>query len=199
MKLSEGGLLLCVLATVLLTGESAPRMLNSIKDLKEVDFGRSVPKHSLLLLYWFASNININDNNIRLTFDPTTDFGSHRYYNIEGLLDQLEEGFHYYTIGNLNLNEDFPGYVRNPPDRQYEGGNLDRIVVRQDSHDDSIDGVYLTQHTPGSAEYDPDHTYQISPTLLRQIRQFSTQTITSLRQRFRSNINDQQLNTFRST
>jgi len=61
------------------------RKLKSISDLKNINFGQSVPKHSLLLLHWFANTVNIDENNvINLTFDPNDgDYGSHYYGNFE--------------------------------------------------------------------------------------------------------------------
>ncbi|KAK7940279.1 hypothetical protein WMY93_003605 [Mugilogobius chulae] len=174
-------IILCVLAALSLSCESAHHQLNSVNDLKTIDFGQSVPRHSLLLLHWFANQIDINEyTGITLNFDPNTDLGSHHYGNFEGLLqDPLPRGYRYYTIGNLN--EDFPAYLCSPPVRQYKGKNLDRIVVSaisagQHSRSYRIHRVYLTQHIPGTREYDPTHTYQITTNLLQQIRQFSRGT-----------------------
>uniref|UniRef100_A0AAV2KHX6 Uncharacterized protein n=1 Tax=Knipowitschia caucasica TaxID=637954 RepID=A0AAV2KHX6_KNICA len=219
MKTCEGVLILCVLATVTLSTESAHQRLDSIYDLKRVDFGGSVPTHSLLLLYWFANNIDINDNVITLNFNPNGDFGSHHYGNYEGL---LEQGYHYYTIGNLNFQ--FPEYVRNPPDRQYQGGNLDRIIVgvQRGSYGSHHYGNYEAMLDPlprgyryytweisikppptnchkehQGTRYDPEHTYHITIGLLQQIRRFSVEynptPLWQLRDIFDSPADDSQL------
>uniref|UniRef100_A0A4W6C788 Uncharacterized protein n=1 Tax=Lates calcarifer TaxID=8187 RepID=A0A4W6C788_LATCA len=158
------------------------RMLNSINDLKRINFGQSVPKHSLLLLHWFANEVDIDRNNvIRLTFNPNGDYGSHHYRNVERLLDPLPHGYQYYTIGNLNqwTSVRLPNYVTRPR-TEHDGGNRDRIIlrVREQNTDQqilqSIDQVFITQHygNLGTA-YDRTHTYEITTNLLREIREFS--------------------------
>uniref|UniRef100_A0A8C9XHQ6 Uncharacterized protein n=1 Tax=Sander lucioperca TaxID=283035 RepID=A0A8C9XHQ6_SANLU len=159
------------------------KKLNSINALKKINYGQSVPKHSLVLLYWFANTVDIDENNvIRLTFDPNSgDYGSHHYGNYEGLLDPLPRGnrYRYYTIGNLNRETSIPlpPYVVRPP-TGYVGGNRDRIIIRVREQNIvgqalQIDQVYITQHIQHQVTYDPDHTYQITTNLLRQIREFS--------------------------
>ncbi|XP_035510977.1 uncharacterized protein LOC118323152, partial [Morone saxatilis] len=178
----------------------------SINDLMRVNFGPSVPKHSLILLHWFANTVDIdNDNFIRLTFDPNSgDYGSHHYNNYERILPR---GYRYYTIGNLyqETSMQLPAYVVNPP-TEYSGRNRDRIIIRvreQNTRNGAlrIDEVYITQHydTYGlqGTLYDPDHTYQITIYLLRQIREFSVgqnqRPLSHLRNHFGQNIEDFQL------
>uniref|UniRef100_A0A4W6C877 Uncharacterized protein n=1 Tax=Lates calcarifer TaxID=8187 RepID=A0A4W6C877_LATCA len=159
------------------------RMLNSINDLKKINFGQSVPKHSLLLLHWFANVVDIDRNNdIRLTFNPDNgEYGSHHYSNYEGLLDQLPDGYQYYTVGNLNHenSELLPEYVAHPRS-EYEGGNRDRIIFRIREADKGqqvlprIDQVFITQHYEyQQTDYDPNHTYEITTDLFTEIREFS--------------------------
>ncbi|XP_078125378.1 uncharacterized protein LOC144529892 [Sander vitreus] len=174
----------CVALFFALTSVSAvQKKLNSINDLKKINYGQSVPKHSLVLLYWFANTVDIDENNvIRLTFDPNSgDYGSHHYGNFEGLLDPLPWGnrYRYYTIGNLNRETSMPlpPYVVRPPTEDM-GGNRDRIIIRVREQNIvgqalQIDQVYITQHIQHQGTYDPDHTYQITTNLLRQIREFS--------------------------
>uniref|UniRef100_A0A8D0A208 Uncharacterized protein n=1 Tax=Sander lucioperca TaxID=283035 RepID=A0A8D0A208_SANLU len=153
---------------------------------RKINYGQSVPKHSLVLLYWFANTVDINNNNnnISLTFDPNSgDYGSHYYGNFERLLDRLPWGNRYYTIGNLHQETamPLPRYVVHPP-TEHMGGNRDRIIIRVREQNIvgqalQIDQVYITQHYEGpehqGTPYDPDHTYQITTNLLRQIREFS--------------------------
>uniref|UniRef100_A0AAQ4QVI4 Uncharacterized protein n=1 Tax=Gasterosteus aculeatus aculeatus TaxID=481459 RepID=A0AAQ4QVI4_GASAC len=109
--------------------------LDSINDLKEIDFGQSVPNHSLLLLYWFANAVEIDENDdISLTFDPDSRaYGSHYYGNYEGLLDPLprDKSYRYYTIGSLYQDSSMPlpPYVVRPL-AGYVAGNRDRIIIR---------------------------------------------------------------------
>ncbi|XP_040917583.1 uncharacterized protein LOC121197893 [Toxotes jaculatrix] len=200
-----------------LTSVSAIQKLNSINDLKKIDFGHTVPKHSLLLLHWFANIVDIDNNNIiRLTFNPNNgDYGSHHYGNYESLLDPLPYGnirHRYYTVGNLNQatsSEQLPNYVVHPR-REYAGRNRDRIIFRvreQNTGWQRIDQVYITQHYETSenqgTRYDPEHTYQVTINLLREIREFSVeenqQSLSELRDHFRSNAGDLQLRDIRNT
>ncbi|XP_059203503.1 uncharacterized protein LOC131982923 [Centropristis striata] len=200
----------CVVLYFALTFASAVQnKLDSITDLKKLNYGQTVPKHSLMLLHWFANTVDIDNNdNIWLTFDPNVgDYGSHHYGNYEGLLEPLPRGngYRYYTIGNLNQETSvpLPPYVVHPP-RQYVGRNRDRVIIRVRVQNTGwrdlqrIDQVYITQHYDTSEHqgtpYDPDHTYQIATNLLRQIREFSVgenqQPLWYLRRRFGSNADD---------
>ncbi|XP_037647504.1 uncharacterized protein LOC119501293 isoform X1 [Sebastes umbrosus] len=211
MKMSGRVTSCCVALLFVLNSVSAvQKKLDSINDLKKINFGQSVPKHSLLLLHWFANTVDIDDNNniIRLTFDPNSgDYGSHYYHNSEGLLVPLHRGsgYRYYTIGNLHqeTSMQLPPYVV-LPQREYEGTNRDRIIIRVGEQNTGgqalprIDQVYITQHYDTSENqgtpYDPDHTYRITTNLLRQIREFSVgqnqQQLLQLRNRFGSNADE---------
>ncbi|XP_075942228.1 uncharacterized protein LOC142944910 [Anarhichas minor] len=199
----------CVALLLVLTSVSAVQTkTDSINDLKKINFGQSVPKHSLVLLHWFANTVDIDNNDIiSLTFDPNGgDYGSHHYGNYEGLLDPLPQGnvYQYYTIGNLyqGTSMPLPDYVVHPQ-TEYVGSNRDRIIIRVRGQNtgrralQSIDQVYITQHYDTSENlgtpYDPDHTYMITTNLLRQIRQFSVgqnqQQLLQLRNNFGSNAN----------
>uniref|UniRef100_A0A671XDG6 Uncharacterized protein n=1 Tax=Sparus aurata TaxID=8175 RepID=A0A671XDG6_SPAAU len=197
MKMMSGRVTSCCVALLLvLTSVSAVQRLNSIEDLKKINFGQSVPKHSLMLLHWFANTVDINHNNVmQLTFNPERgDYGSHYYSNYEELLGQLPPGHQYYTVGNLyqDTSVQLPDYVVDPP-MEYEGENRDRIIIRVRGQ--RMDQVYITQHYDTSeyqgAPYDPDHTYQITVNLLRQIKYFSVRdgqwSPLRLRNHFRSN------------
>ncbi|XP_068574754.1 uncharacterized protein [Cebidichthys violaceus] len=218
MKMSGRVMICCVALFLVLTSVSAVQKLRSINALKKINFGESVPKHSLVLLYWFANTVDIDDNNvIWLTFDPNReDYGSHYYHNSEGLLDDLPWGnlYQYYTIGNLyqETSMQLPHYVVRPQ-TEYVGRNRDRIIIRVREQNTGrralqrIDQVYITQHYDTSENlgtpYDPDHTYRITTNLLRQIREFSVgqnqQQLLQLRNNFRSNADDFQLRHIRNT
>ncbi|XP_027141615.1 uncharacterized protein LOC104929805 [Larimichthys crocea] len=216
MKMSGGVLSCCVALLLALTSVSAVPKLKSINDLKKINFGKSVPKHSLMLLHWFANTVDIDSNSvIWLTFDPNRrDYGSHHYGNFEELLDPLPWGYRYYTVGNLYevTSEQLPLHVRNPPS-EYVGRNMDRIIFRVQEQNTGqealqrIDRVYITQHYATSehqgTSYDPDHTYLITTRLLRQIREFSVREeqrpLLYLRNRYGRNIDDFQFNDIRQT
>ncbi|KAM3864372.1 uncharacterized protein ACN63O_012274 [Diretmus argenteus] len=179
-----------------LTSASAVQKLNSINDLKQVNFGPSVPKHSLVLLHWFANTIEIDNNDvIQLTFEPESgDYGAHHYGNFERMLDPLPRGYRYYTLGNLNTrniqgsNLELPPYVtqnrRNLMELRNEERNRDRIIFRVRGQNtqqawQTIDQVYITQHYESVQQrgtaYDLAHTYRITTNLLREIREFSVE------------------------
>ncbi|XP_019958463.2 uncharacterized protein [Paralichthys olivaceus] len=214
MRMSGRVMSCCAALFLALASVSAVQKLKSINDLKKINFGQSVPKHTLLLLHWFANVVDINNNNIiRLTFDPDDeDYGSHHYGNYEQLLDPLPHGYQYYTVGNLyeHRHEQLPDYVVNPQ-AEYAGRNMDRIIfrVRQQNRGRSMqtDQVYITQHyetfEQQGTRYDPDHTYQVTTNLLRQIREFSEgtnqNTLWDLRDRYGSNADDSQLRHIRNT
>lgn len=219
MKMSRGVTVCCLFAFLALRCGSAYQRLNSIKDLKKIDFGQSVPKHSLVLLHWFANTVYSDNNDvIWLTFEPDRgDYGSHHYGNYERLLDPLPLGnvrYRYFTVGNLNQGTatQLPDYVLHPP-VEYMGTNRDRIIFRvREEHAASqawhrIDQVYITQHYAPSegqgTRYDPCHTYRITTNLLRQLRQFSVEenrnSLSELRDDFGSNISDSELRDLRNT
>ncbi|XP_074512974.1 uncharacterized protein LOC141781259 [Sebastes fasciatus] len=207
MKMSGRVTSCCVALFFLLNSVSAVQRLRSINALKKINFGQSVPKHSLLLLHWFANTVDIDEHDvIRLAFDPNReDYGSHQYHNSEGLLDSLPPGYRYYTFGNLHQETSMPlpPYVVRPP-REYEGTNRDRIIIRireQNTGGQALQRiyqVYITQHYDTyenqGTPYDPDHTYKITVNLLRQIREFSVgqnqQQLLQLRNRYGSSADE---------
>uniref|UniRef100_A0A3P8SLS2 Uncharacterized protein n=1 Tax=Amphiprion percula TaxID=161767 RepID=A0A3P8SLS2_AMPPE len=216
MKVS-GRILICCAALILdLTSASAVPTLNSIDDLKKVNFGQSVPTRGLVLLHWFANTVDIDNNNvIRLPFDPDSgDYGSHHYGNYERMLDPLPRGnirYRYFTVGNIFQETDLelPPHVVH-----YQSGNEERnrnriiMRVREQNVGSTIDQVYITQHYETSdhqgTRYDPDQTYRITMNLLRQIREFPLEgnrmsTLTDLRNRFGSNADDSRLRSLSNT
>lgn len=173
-----GRLLGCCAAALLLhlTSVSAVQKLNNINDLKRIQFGWSVPRHSLQLLYWFANQVDMLDNEIRLNFNPNSHYGAHHYGNFDGILPQLPAGYHYYTVGNLNKEgaQQLPDYVRYQQ-HSNDGYNKARIVFRVRGQ--TIDRVYLTQHGDEGSSYDPNHTYEIPTCLLREFSGLSRSSL----------------------
>ena len=202
----------CAAVFITLASVSAVGKLNSMNDLKRIYRGQSVPKHTLLLLHWFANVVDIDRNNIIwLTFDPNNgDYRSHQYHNVEELLEETPYGYMYYTVGNLlpHRGEQLPDYVVHPQ-AEYAGRNRDRIIFRVRLENtgwqtlQQIDQVYITQHygNPRNTPYDPEHTYEITTNLLRTIRKFSVganQSLSNLRNRYGSNTSDFQLSEIRN-
>lgn len=198
----------CVALLLTLTSVSAViPILNSINDLIEVDFGQSVPIHSLVLLHWFANTVDIDRNDvIHLTFNPNHDYSSH-YYGNRGDLFELSLGSRYYSIGNINESTaaQFPPHVR----AQSGHGNRVRVVirVREASGVRQVERVYITQHcypfNHERSDYDPGQRYEVTTNLLRQIREFSMdshdmKSLRYLRDRFGSSADDLQLERIRN-
>uniref|UniRef100_A0A4W5KB93 Uncharacterized protein n=1 Tax=Hucho hucho TaxID=62062 RepID=A0A4W5KB93_9TELE len=172
--------LLCVFFLLLplaLVSADIP-VLNSIEDLRNIEFGHRFPRHGLMLLHFVSGGIYVDNNDALIpTFLPERgDWGFHHFNNYEEvfppLQDQNRQG--YYAVGNINTPTAYPldPYVT----RSYyltRGNlerNMDRLVVRTSPNSPLLEAVYITQHYRGSSEYDPNNTYQISPNLLREIR-----------------------------
>ncbi|KAK7929367.1 hypothetical protein WMY93_005762 [Mugilogobius chulae] len=210
MKTSRAVLVFCLLTLTALCCQSASSIfptLNSTEDLRRVYSHRSIPEQSLLLLHMFANKIYIdNHDNIYPSFNPTTDYGSHGYWNYENLLVQAPPGCRYYTIGNVNKNtcsnsRKVPQYVRHPKGlTNVPMENRARIIFCLNIHWKTVHEVYLTQHYrwQTSSAYDPNHTFRITPHLLRELRSFSfnddVTALQSLRDQYNQNLDDTQLN-----
>ncbi|KAM4605485.1 uncharacterized protein ACJ7VT_017718 isoform 2-T2 [Polymixia lowei] len=79
--------------------------INSIKDLSRIEPGHVFPRHGLMVLYYLAMNVNIDQNDvIRINIHPDRgDAGFHFYGDWEGLFPSLPYGTTYYSLGNINL------------------------------------------------------------------------------------------------
>ncbi|CAI5675197.1 unnamed protein product [Oreochromis niloticus] len=203
----------CVALLLTFSSVSAVRKLNSITHLRSVGSDRSAKEDCLQLLHWFANTVDINTNDdIRLTFGPNLrDYGSHQYHNRQ-LLEPLPGGYQYYSLGNIHRE----GSLRLPPhviQLEQDDRNRARIIirVREQNVDERIsriiDRVYVTQHYEEAehrgTDYDPQHTYEITTSLLRAIRRFPMDSddinlLRSLRNRYRSDADDSQLSEIRS-
>ncbi|XP_028831617.1 uncharacterized protein LOC114787877 [Denticeps clupeoides] len=160
-------------------------VINSIKDLDNKGFGQNFPQHGLMLLYWFASIIDIDQNDIvrfkEQHFDVTTGYPFSMYPNDNHFLPDLEPTTSYYSAGNFleGTAHRFPTYVTqdfynsfNFPTR-----NRDRIILRVDKWYDPvrIDRIYIARESnyakaaPSVPTADPPPPYQITVNLLRQI------------------------------
>uniref|UniRef100_A0A8C1ZQB8 Uncharacterized protein n=1 Tax=Cyprinus carpio TaxID=7962 RepID=A0A8C1ZQB8_CYPCA len=179
-----GAMKLCFLIfcfSLALLGVSPVKRLNNIDDLANINYGKSVPRHGLQLLFWFAQQVNIDQNNnqILLNFCPNSGaYGFRRFGNREGILDGSEHGQYNYEVGNLNSGRypaaaALPAYVQmhynnnNLPER-----NMDRLIVSLDeTTTNRIRNVFITAHNQGRNDFNSVDTYEIAPALLSQIRQ----------------------------
>uniref|UniRef100_A0A3B1IY01 Uncharacterized protein n=1 Tax=Astyanax mexicanus TaxID=7994 RepID=A0A3B1IY01_ASTMX len=183
---STGALLCCFTLCLVLSSVTSINNLNNIRDLKNTQFGRQYPRHGLLLLHWFANNIEIdNNNNIQcVNFNPAQgDYGFHFYGNYElnqnrGALPRCPDDSAYYAFGNLGSqsSENLPHYVTQDYDNEERNPlrNIDRLVIRVPRNNPQrVEQVYVTQHyrdrTQGSG-YDPENTYRVSTSLLQQMQ-----------------------------
>lgn len=167
----------CVVLLLTLTSVSSVQRLDSVNQLIEID--RSLYEQISEFLQWFANTADIDDNAISLTFDPEGgDYTSHHYGNYEDLLERRRYGFKYYTLGNI-YRESPVELPSNVIHHNRNGRNTVRIIVRVREPNPGrqrqrIDRVYITQHCEGYYEddgcYDPEHTYEISTRLLREMR-----------------------------
>ncbi|XP_056434876.1 uncharacterized protein LOC130372745 isoform X2 [Gadus chalcogrammus] len=173
-----------VLFLSILPTASTIGILNSINDLKSIPFGRSVPKHSLVLLHWFANTIEFTNNNrLELNFDPDQgDYGAHHYVNVPGFLDPLPFRHQYFTLGNINplinnQRRSLPPYFTNRLNHLLGREVLNRARIIFSHSQNTIYQVYITQHYEANqglgTGYDPEHTHRISINLLRELRVFS--------------------------
>ncbi|XP_055753243.1 uncharacterized protein LOC129833034 [Salvelinus fontinalis] len=163
-------------------------VLNSINDLRNIEFGHRFPRHGLMLLHFISGGLYVDNNDALIpTFSPEMgDWGFHEFYNNEGvfppLQDQNRQG--YYAVGNINTPTAYPLYPYVTLSYYLTPGNLernmDRLVVRTSPNSRRLEAVYITQHIRGSSEYDPYNTYQTSPALLREIRTLSQNRVDSV-------------------
>lgn len=154
--------------------------LEEIEDLSRSRFGQPSPRHGLELLFWFAKEYIIFDNNnqIVLKYDPKDGhFGFHRFQNrIDNIQDDRllpTQTSPYYEVGNLHSPgaSYLPFYVRKKFTNQMDGSNTDRIIIGSNS--DGAVQVYVTQHED-QRNFSHDHTCRISDSLLYEIHNISS-------------------------
>uniref|UniRef100_A0A9J8CBI4 Uncharacterized protein n=1 Tax=Cyprinus carpio carpio TaxID=630221 RepID=A0A9J8CBI4_CYPCA len=149
------------------------RTLKNLSDLKETRFGQPRPRHGLSLLWWFAHDCVQIDFNGRMTAecDPEyRDFGFDLFYNRERLLPYTN--LPYYEVGNLSSTDSLPHYVTKNYTGQSDNSNIDRIMVSFNSSWNIFEKIYVTQHSD-EVHFDQNHTYCISPKLLKDIQELS--------------------------
>lgn len=168
-------------------------LINIIRDLRTIQFGNSFPRHGHMLLHYITNSLDIDQNHrIRPRFLPWRgDLGFHRYNNYENIFPSINNpnAGAYYAVGNLNPNT-YIGASQLPPyvtDNYYRYNtyndrdrNRDRIVIRMRLNAQVVEGMYITQHLPNSNLYDPDQSFSVSVTLLREIQLMSENRVNSL-------------------
>uniref|UniRef100_A0AAY5KZN2 Uncharacterized protein n=1 Tax=Esox lucius TaxID=8010 RepID=A0AAY5KZN2_ESOLU len=149
--------------------------LNNMEELRDSEFGRPKPRHGLKLLYWFANNYIVfnEDHQMVAQYDPDDgDFGFHPFHNrlecgnndCRRLLP--DDGNQFFEVGNLHfsVSKSMPKYVW----KDYSGypgdSNMDRLIISM-RPDEIVDKVYVTQHDD-LMTFDPVNTYRISRGLL---------------------------------
>ncbi|CAB1341738.1 unnamed protein product [Coregonus sp. 'balchen'] len=150
------------------------RVLNSIKNLRNIEFGHRFPRHGLMLLHFVSGDLYIDNNDALIpTFVPETgDWGFHHFNNYEQvfppLQDQNRQG--YYAVGNINTLEHTHSiliYYLAPGNLER---NRDRVVVRTSPNSPLLEAVYITQH----------YLRGNQPALLREIRTLSQNWVDSV-------------------
>ncbi|XP_071247903.1 uncharacterized protein [Salvelinus alpinus] len=155
------------------------RTLNNMAELRGSRFGRPWPRHGLKLLFWFANDYIVfdDDNQMVANYDPNNgDFGFHHFRNRleceNSVCKRLlpDEGYPFYEVGNLHLiaSDSMPNYVRKYNTGDIDTSNMDRLIISM-RPDRTVDKVYVTQHED-LRSFDPVNTYRISRGLLMTIR-----------------------------
>ncbi|KAI4903127.1 hypothetical protein NFI96_007894 [Prochilodus magdalenae] len=179
-EMKSGVLLGCLLVCLAVVSATSLRVLNNMKDLKELTkFGKGFPRHGLMLLHWFANNIQIDKNNVLSVPKINVaqgDYGFKVFLNNERVFPALNNmDSVYYKVGKINykshasqlppyVTQDFYNSDKNDPNR-----NMDRLVVRvKKTSPQTVEEIYATVH------YDPQETFKVSLSLLRQIQALGT-------------------------
>ncbi|KPP58790.1 hypothetical protein Z043_123352, partial [Scleropages formosus] len=160
------------------------RTLQQLGDLRRVTFGHMPPRHGLRLLYWFSINCVkfCWDGSMQLQCVPDAgEFGFHHYGNYENLFPSLRhQGYTYFVVGNLNCqthqgSQDLPKYVREAYNDFIDSldRNRDRIIISLHRITKLIKDIYITEHLPGSGDFNPYGTYLLSPELIEDIQEMS--------------------------
>ncbi|XP_052402137.1 uncharacterized protein LOC127949183 [Carassius gibelio] len=147
------------------------RTLNNVSELRQTGFGQPSPSHGLSLLWWFAHDcvqIDSNSRLIALCNPESGAFGFHRFYNSDNLLPK--SNLPYYEVGNLNSPGSLPRYVTKNNTGYSDKSNKDRIIVSFNSHWNSFEKIYVTQHSD-QVKFDRNRTYCISTDLLEDIQE----------------------------
>ncbi|ROL40644.1 hypothetical protein DPX16_9638 [Anabarilius grahami] len=170
-----GATRLCFLFCLFLASVSSQRKLYSIDDLRNSGYGNPPPRHELQLLFWFAQNVNVVNNNVGSNFYPSEDYGFRYFENRERIVPPLNYWESYNEVGNLNspIANELPEYVQRYRNTWHQSArNIDRLIISVDQQRPySISRVFITSHYHNSNDFNPDETYEIDPALILQIRE----------------------------
>ncbi|KAA0704316.1 hypothetical protein E1301_Tti000042 [Triplophysa tibetana] len=144
--------------------------LHTLSDLRRSKYGQPDPRHGLRLLWWFAREfVIIASNGLYALQDPASGcFGFRHFMNAERILPRN----HYYKTGNLHQCDSLPHYVTGGYTGQLDDSNTDRLIVSLRSKWNGkfwFDKIYVTKHSD-QVLFDQNHTYRISPDLIKNIR-----------------------------
>ncbi|KAL1023519.1 hypothetical protein UPYG_G00041890 [Umbra pygmaea] len=156
--------------------------LSTIEELRDSSFGRPLPRHGLMLLFWYARDcvdFDFYDNMQVQCYPETGDFGFHHFGNFENILPVLLQNSRekYFEVGNLNtesypLAKDLPPYVRQNYGLSlgHRQCNKDRIIISLKHR--HVTATYVTEHKENGIQgkFDPERTHLVSPDLIRVIR-----------------------------
>ncbi|XP_042171979.1 uncharacterized protein LOC121845201 [Oncorhynchus tshawytscha] len=151
------------------------RTLNNMAELRGSRFGRPWSRHGLKLLFWFANDYIVfdNDNQMFANYDPEEgDFGFHHFRNRRECENNVckrllpDDGYPFYEVGNLHLtaSDSMPEYVSEDNTGNIDTSNMDRLIISM-RPDMTVDKVYVTKHED-LRSFDPVNTYRISRGLL---------------------------------
>ncbi|XP_071247892.1 uncharacterized protein [Salvelinus alpinus] len=154
------------------------RTLNTMAELRASRFGCPWPRHGLKLLFWFANDYIVfdDDNQMVANYDPEEgDFGFHDFKNKLEYENNVRKrllpygGYPFYEVGNLHhIASDYtPEYISEDYTHHIDTSNMDRLIISM-RPDRTVDKVYVTQHKDLS-NFDPLNTYRISRGLLMTI------------------------------
>lgn len=166
-------LFLCVLLVRVIAVRNIPK-LNSINDLKNVNYGRPYPHHGLQLLFWFSQRAHVDQTGIIIDFNPLLgDFGFHYFGNRDPrILPGIENNRRYSIVGNLDYTraDEFPAYVRTYSYSRSQERNMDRLIVSVNRYNPyRIHNVYITTHGTVWGSFNPAATYEIGPALIQEL------------------------------
>ncbi|XP_042163439.1 uncharacterized protein LOC121841113 isoform X2 [Oncorhynchus tshawytscha] len=114
-------------------------VLNSISDLRNIEFGHRFPRHGLMLLHFVSGGLYVDNNDVLIpTFLPERgDWGFHYFNNYEELFpplqDQNRQG--YYAVGNINTPTAYPLYPYVTRSYYFTPGNLERNMDSYGTYD----------------------------------------------------------------
>ncbi|KAK1150643.1 hypothetical protein AOXY_G33674 [Acipenser oxyrinchus oxyrinchus] len=184
-----------VIAAIVGKGLSDPEQLRSISDLQNKQpFGVQPPSHGYILLWWLcksAMHTDSNNNAFLLNCNPRlNEYGFHRFDNrwdSSCLCYPLPNSLNveYFAIGHLNNRSCLGSEHLDPAIRLYfdldihdeswhRNRSNERVIISLNQDDSVVRSIYITDH------YHPDRTFEISQSLISDIRNLPLQSFMNL-------------------